>query len=355
MEQSELPPETFILSFFFKPPKENFNSRRFISSSASGKPFSVYISHGNCLIEPSKSEGEIPEFTKKFTYPEDASTPENIQQLSKNLIKTAENVNSVKLDKISLTWGIDADSQPFIIDISNSHFTPTNEIQNNFSFQCLLFIALEVAKQTKPNVCITNSKSCIDAYYSIERKKVESHQVSQFVKKLGFENKKECYEYIMKKMNSLCPQMMLSMCPACHNCFKKFSKIVSFPTMERKEKTTSRSTMRTLGSTTLRSTSRPMSGASTAKTLRNDTLRASTTSRLTSRTMNGETKTTSRSVATKRQSNEANDLHDLERLSETTRRSGNSYLKPTQAYSFNTYKQAYKLYHNQVGFSLYRT
>jgi hypothetical protein len=333
MGEIDFPAEAFILTSFFKPTKKDFDSRRFASSSAFGKPYTVYISHGNCLIEPNNEVNDAPEFEKTYIYPEDADTPDEIQQISEELIQNAEKINSVKLDEISLTWGMRNDGRPFLTDIGSAYFTPSNELQNSYSFQYMLFIALEIAKQTTPNVCITNSRSCVGGFLSIERKKIESHQIAKFVQRLGVANKKECHEYMVKKMSSLCPQMMMSMCPVCPNCFRKFSKMVSLPTPKQREKAPSRP---------LNTMSGTLGGATTSRSLR-------PSSHLTSRTLARET--TKRNYVTMKDLKEANDIHALERYSKTIRRSGNQFLRPTQSYSFKTYKQAYKIYHNQAGFS----
>ena len=353
MENQEFPSSCLLVSTFFKPPKFDFNS---FYLNVPEKRISIYVSHGNCLIDKSGNTADPPKYDKTYKYPsENENIPERLKNYSEELLQIAEEVNDCLIDDIQLEWGLndenDKNENPYLLSIKNGTFKPKNELQERYLFDYLLFFCYEIAKPVEESICFLHTKNCVGGYQTIERKKIEAHNCAHYIQKLQLDNKKEMYDYIMKRFSTLCPEMMFSPTPICPNCFAKYSQMVEITNKKQNEtqnqKQPKKERERSKGSFTQRDTKRSISRPSTSLTSRTapqPSSRRGVTSKSTT------LRSTTQTFKPIHINHSAEAMADLDKYYSTTRKSINGRLRPTQSISLQTYKQAYRIYHNQMGF-----
>ena len=134
--------------------------------------------------------------------------------------------------------------------------------------QILLFIGYESALTVKPGQCITPNKKCIGSQLSVNRQKFEIVQIQKYfqpiinnsssknynddIDEMDINDVRSCttenatqlssdaadklIQYIIKRLSTLFPQVMMSSVPCCSHCFRIYSRIsLSSPTKSTKE------------------------------------------------------------------------------------------------------------------------
>ena len=249
-----------------------------------------------------------------------------------------------------MEWGLndenDKDEIPYLLSIDNGTYTPKNELQQQCLFDYILFLCYEIAKPVEQSKCFLHTRNCVGGYLTIERKKIEAHYCANFIQKHDFENKKEMYDYLMKRFNTLCPEMMLSPTPICPNCFARYSQMVEISNRRQNETQNNQQKgerVRSSYGKREKSITRP----STSLTSRTAPMPSSRRP-MTSSTARSKTQTFRQPMHIH---HSAEVMSDLDKYYSTTRKSINGSLRPTQSISLQTYKQAYKIYHNEMGFA----
>jgi hypothetical protein len=216
-----------ILSSFVRQTSSKFRFRPIQLHDCERRLLTIYSYQGITYIA-ANGVPQIPStdpFTGEFTVPGDSDVPGDLQTLTDELKQFTAEVNDIQIAQFGLRWGVADGRLPCLISAKgaydcNPEVAPFAAVLRDI----VLFVALEIGQIAENGRCFTQRGDCAGFAQTIIRQKVEIWRIRRLARSLPVDDQTEFLFYVKKRLNQLCPSLMMSTVSVCRACFRTYSR-----------------------------------------------------------------------------------------------------------------------------------
>ena len=231
-EEEDLTLSLVLLSTFVKEPQQNFESFGDLMEDPDGKNYGIYTENGITYINkgsnPNLSMKKKLKFEKKVTLPDDGDLDhEELYNFTKSLKEYTEDVNDISVTEFHVQWGINDDETPYLLGCDGSKYKckKSSEPYSTILKFLVLYEALEISQVPSQGQCFVGNNRCLGSDMTMLRQKIETVRVRKFLKSFQYDDKPALEKYVLRRMSSLCPPLLMTSVPICKRCFQKYMRL----------------------------------------------------------------------------------------------------------------------------------